>query len=1160
MKDNYLKSVYGIRFIIYLINKFSAVLAVFILLISYNGFSQVSNYAFSETTSTYTALSTSTNIFPATWDDNAVASVTIPFTFVFNGVDYTSCNVATNGFITFGSTTPANDLYSPISTNTGYAGAVSGFGRDLISNSSAIVYGIEGISPNRVFVVQWVNARRYDGVAVAGDVLNFQIRLHETSNLVQVKYGSNNATNSANDKKGQIGLRGASNTDFNNRTGGNNTAWNSLSTGTDNNDKVNFKASVLPATGLTFNWGPPPIITSLGSTSGCAGSSIIINGKNLAGATASDVKVGGTSVSSITSNSGTTIVAVLGSGTTGNVTVSTSYGVATSTSTFTVNPLPTDIAISSLVFPTGADACSRDYTKFDASGGLYSNVTAFSENFSGSPVWAYTSVPGMQAYYYAFNTSGGTAPEGALARVSTANNSWSFYPSTATFNYLPIDISNFTTLNLYFKHFFSRSAGSHTRGIYVDVSTNSTSWTNVWSVTPIGSNINATAVNINLSAYVGATTLYFRFRYTGDAGGMNYWTMDDILLSGNKEIITWTPTTGLFTNATLTTPYTGTNTKTVYAAPSSTTIYTATSDLVGCSKNAQVTAYNERKVFTGAISSDWNTAGNWNPSGVPTSVNCVTIPSAAVINTPADSKSMLISSSGDLKINAGNSITVVDALTVQSGGLFTLEDGASLVQDGTTNTNTGIITTKRNAKPMKRYDFTYWSSPVAGQTFFNLSPTTFYDKFYSWNTATQAWVAHLYGAVTMTPAQGYIVRAPQTYPTATVNPTNFEGKFIGVPNSGDISINVVGSTTTAKWNLIGNPYPSAVSLDEFLSDSFNSSKIYGTIYLWSHNSPPSDAIPGSYTYNYTSHDYAAYNGVGGTATSAATTDPLHPITNPSPNTNVPNGYLASGQSFFVRGRLNTASTVKFTNSMRERTGNDQFFRIANLVNETNTIQKSRYWLNIRNSEGAFNQTLIGYVGGATNELDEEFDGELLGGNFVTIYSLVSDTKLTIQGRALPFENSDVVPLGIKTTISGNFSISLDMFDGLFEGQDIFLKDKFLNTVHDLKTGGYAFASGIGTFENRFEIVYQNESLGVTNPEFNPNSILIYKKDKTIVVNAGISIIDNLQIFDIQGRLLYDGKNINSSEHIVKNLPPADQVLIVQIQVLKGAKTSKKIIY
>lgn len=81
-----------------------------------------------------------------------------------------------------------------------------------------------------------------------------------------------------------------------------------------------------------------PTITSLGSSNGCAGSSLIITGTNFTGT--SSVKIGGTDVTSYTVNSATQITAIVGSGTTGTVVVTTPGGTATSASTFTINSTP----------------------------------------------------------------------------------------------------------------------------------------------------------------------------------------------------------------------------------------------------------------------------------------------------------------------------------------------------------------------------------------------------------------------------------------------------------------------------------------------------------------------------------------------------------------------------------------------------------------------------------------------------------------------------------------------------------------------------------------------------------------------------------------------------------------------------------------------------
>ena len=93
-----------------------------------------------------------------------------------------------------------------------------------------------------------------------------------------------------------------------------------------------------------------PAITSLGSTSGCLGSSLTINGTCLSDATA--VTIGGTSAS-ITGNTETAITVTVGNGTTGTVEVTTPNGVATSVSVFTVNSPPSVSAGNDMVFTTG---------------------------------------------------------------------------------------------------------------------------------------------------------------------------------------------------------------------------------------------------------------------------------------------------------------------------------------------------------------------------------------------------------------------------------------------------------------------------------------------------------------------------------------------------------------------------------------------------------------------------------------------------------------------------------------------------------------------------------------------------------------------------------------------------------------------------------------
>jgi hypothetical protein len=174
-------------------NKIILSLMFLIGIITYNH-SQVSSYTFSQSSGTYSSI-TGTAAHTAAWDQ-ANTSVTIPFTFYYNGVGYTSCNVSTNGFITFGSTTPTATNYTPISSSGAYEGTISACSFDLWSNSTTggnIIYTTSGSSPNRVFIIQYTNVYRYS----YGGPVNFQIRLSESTNVVM--FGNiNNKYNGSN--------------------------------------------------------------------------------------------------------------------------------------------------------------------------------------------------------------------------------------------------------------------------------------------------------------------------------------------------------------------------------------------------------------------------------------------------------------------------------------------------------------------------------------------------------------------------------------------------------------------------------------------------------------------------------------------------------------------------------------------------------------------------------------------------------------------------------------------------------------------------------------------------------------------------------------------------------------------------------------------------
>lgn len=530
-------------------------------------------------------------------------------------------------------------------------------------------------------------------------------------------------------------------------------------------------------------------------------------------------------------------------------------------------------------------------------------------------------------------------------------------------------------------------------------------------------------------------------------------------------------------------------------------------------------------------STTWN--GAWS-NGIPdASVSAIF---AADYNSTVDLEACSAAvTSGNVVFNSGHTLTLQNGLAV-SGGTVTFENNASLVQINNA-TNSGNITYKRNTTPMLKYDYTYWSSPVNTQILASLSPNTLFDKYFWWNTAIYNWSQITAPGITlMDIGKGYIIRAPQTFDPVTTD--IFEGIFYGVPNNGNYSVPIVVSGAN-NLNLIGNPYPSALNADAFMSDPANAAAIgTGTsIYLWTHNSP-------ILNYEYAANDYATYNFSGGIGTAPAVATGI--------NANIPNGYIAAGQAFMIKGLA--TGTATFKNSMRNGANNAQFFRTDQ------SLQKDRIWLELKNNNGAYKQVLVGYIQNATNGLDRGFDAELMeAGNPIAFYSILDNTRLVIQGRAIPFHGNERIPLGYRTNIAGTFEIGLANADGLFINQSVYIEDKLMNSIHNLKESAYSFATENGTFEDRFILRFENTVLGTASPEINPNNIVIYKEQNDIKINSGAIQMQSLKIFDITGRKLLERDNVNATAIMVNDPSASEQVLIIQVTTIQNQTINRKII-
>ena len=203
--------------------------------------------------------------------------------------------------------------------------------------------------------------------------------------------------------------------------------------------------------------------------------------------------------------------------------------------------------------------------------------------------------------------------------------------------------------------------------------------------------------------------------------------------------------------------------------------------------------------------------------------------------------------------------------------------------------------------------------------------------------------------------------------------------------------------------------------------------------------------------------------------------------------------------------------------------------------------------------GLHNQILIGYPENATNDFDSGIDAKIFDDSQSCIFTKSDILKLIIQGRQFPFNEDDNVMLGFTAKQSGNYTIHLSEKEGIFNTHEIFIRDNLVNKITNLKLNDYSFESEIGTFENRFEIIYKNsETIINLDPAF-----FISSAENGFMIESNQQM-SKIQIFDILGRNLFT-KNINSTNEYIE-FPKRGYVYIVIVDFQNGEKQNKKIIF
>ena len=257
------------------------------LLSIFTSFAQVSLYTFQQSNGTYIPVAEGTEaIATATAADRFDGTnwtLAIPSGFPFNGATYFTTTVNSNGYITFGGA-PSVSTTTPINSSGSYTGAISILADDLAAcftpnHVGSLLKETRFDGDQEVLVIEFKNWQRWISSETAYNVMQFQIHLYQDGRIKLV-YGDFTSVGAYNNAlTAQVGLRGATTTDYLTRTNTTSTPFTSSSASTINTAKQAFSfaagsAQGLPTSGLTYTytppacWGPATVEISNVTTSG----------------------------------------------------------------------------------------------------------------------------------------------------------------------------------------------------------------------------------------------------------------------------------------------------------------------------------------------------------------------------------------------------------------------------------------------------------------------------------------------------------------------------------------------------------------------------------------------------------------------------------------------------------------------------------------------------------------------------------------------------------------------------------------------------------------------------------------------------------------------------------------------------------------------------
>lgn len=528
--------------------------------------------------------------------------------------------------------------------------------------------------------------------------------------------------------------------------------------------------------------------------------------------------------------------------------------------------------------------------------------------------------------------------------------------------------------------------------------------------------------------------------------------------------------------------------------------------------------------YTTISSGDWDDPNIWQNGIIPTTDGIVILNNDITINSSSSVDTIEVNPSANLTVNSTANLTF-NSLNLKSNST----SYSSLILDGTI---TGTVNYNRhvNFAPGQGTGTTandLISPPLSGMTFLDvrtannniLSGTIGGNgPFYFFGPFDNA--ASNFVLFEETVDDAIVIESGIGYRSGSTDGGTYT--FTGTPENGTISQPITTPNGGSIFNLVGNPYPSYMSLSEFLN--VNASQLNQS---------------GVAVYGY---DGESQNGW-------TIWNQIQLLLNPG-------AVLTPGQGFMVPS-IDGGGTITFNPNMRAVGDTDDFI----LGRQNSVITNIK--LDLTSSSSNYS-TDIYFTEFSSLGLDPGYDARVYSAQDLLLFTQLvqQNTGLSFAIQALgetDYANT-IVPLGVKAIQGEQITISM-LENTLPPTTNVFLDDNLENTSTLLNTSDFVITPST-TLDgaSRFSIRFDDPSLSTLENTFDNLTVYTNEGDKTLVINGQILKDTAVNIYDLQGRLVIKTKlETSENSHSINTSELSTGIYVVQLSNNQQTQSQKIII-